>query len=510
MPTQINPYSKFGYLAISKESTEATAVKPTIYSELLSEDLIVNYNRQMVQPIAGKIDMNLRSVPDKITIEGSVTATIDPKNVGYILSHFFGAPTTTTIQAGKVFKHVFTPQETPPTYTWDVRPAGASHVKRYFGVKLASVEISQVDNKMQITANVFARKAFTESRITEATVSATQFHVDQTSGLTTSDIVEFRDRADMTTVNGTASVASIVSETVLTVATAQTVSLKDVITIQKSTTLYTTSNDLTWIGGAKYGDGDDIDNAETANNTEDATFTFTREGEERHSAEGCDLTNRFPKRVFLKGYNSEGSITHFFESPKFSDRMRAGEKTALRTRICGKKLDTNSAQTAVLLIGSIGDASAVRCTSSVASETSNNLNVTIQANTVDTLEATKTGNNILVKKASTDTTKNTATLVATAINGLTGVTAGADGAGTGEVALLTKTNFGSGTNQIGRDANEKEQLIVDQPDSRFQPFNQPNSEDNIITEEITYNSQYDTISAFTTRIILKNDIASYA
>ena len=305
-----------------------------------------------------------------------------------------------------------------------------------------------------------------------------------------------------------ASVSSIVSETVLTVGTAQTVSVKDIVTIQKSTTLYTTSNDLTWIGGTKYGDGDDIDNSETVNDVEDATFTFTREGEERHTAEGCNLTNRFPKRVFLKGYNSEGSITHFFESPKFSDRMRAGEKTALRTRICGKAIDTNSAQAAGLLIGS--GASGVRCTASVASETSNNLNVTILNNTIDTLTATKDGNNILVKKASTDTTKNTATLVAAAINALSGVTAAADGAGTGEVSLLTKTNFGSGSNTIGRDANEKEELIVDQPDVRFQPFNQPNSEDNIITEEINYNSQYDTISAFTTRITLRNDVASYA
>jgi len=509
MSTEINPYSKFGYLAIGKETTEGTAVKPSIYLELLSENIIVNYNRQPVQPISGRIDMINRSVEDKITVSGTIVATIDPKNVGYFLNNFFGSPTTKTLETGKVYQHTFEPQAIPAIYTIDVKPADDTYVKRYISVKITSLEISQADNKMQVSISIMATKAFTESRITTATVSATQFHVDQTTGLTTSDVVEFRDRADPTTVNGTASVSTVSGETIVVVGTANTASIKDFITIRKSNASYDLADDLIWIGGGNYGDGDDLNNSETDNCTEDASFTFARDGEERHCASGDNIINRFPKKILLKGFSANGSFQHYYQSPKYTERLRQGEKTALRCRIKGDAIATNSAQASVLLIGSIGDASAVRCTSSIASETSNNLNVVINANTVDTLTATKTGNNIVVKKASTDTTKNTATLVASAINALTGITSAADGAGSGEVAVLAKSNLGSGTNTQGRNANEKEELRIDLPDVRFQPFNANNSEDNLIQEEINYIAQYDTQSTFTTRVVLRNDVTSY-
>lgn len=507
--TQINPYSKFGYLAIAKETTAGSEVKPTIYLELLSEDIVVNYNIQPVQPISGKIDMNMRSVKDKISVTGTITATIDPKNIGYLLTNFFGAPTTTTIESGKVYEHVFEPVALPPTYTFDVKPADNTCVKRYFGVRMTGLEISQTDNKMQISITINALKAFTESRITQATVSATQFHVDQTNGLTTSDTVEFRDRDDPSTVNSTASVSSVTSETIFVVGSAATVSNKDIITIRKSSTLYTLSKDLIWIGGSEYGDGDDIDNT-SINDTEDATFTFSREAEERHSASGKELTNRFPTKILLKGLTVEGSFQHHYQSPKYSERMRHGEKTALRLESFGVALDTNSAQASGLLIGTGAAANAVRCTSSVTSDTSNNLNVTILANNSDNLSASKTGNNILVKKADTTTTKNTATLVAAAINALSGVTSAVDGAGTGEVDNLTKTNFGSGSNTRGRKADETERLKIDLPDTRFKPFGTNNSEDSLVQEEIPFTSFFDSISNFSARVELRNDISSYA
>ncbi|MBU1082461.1 MAG: hypothetical protein KKB59_18390, partial [Spirochaetes bacterium] len=264
-----------------------------------------------------------------------------------------------------------------------------------------------------------------------------------------------------------------------------------------------------WVGKSTYGDGNDIDNT-SANDTEDATFAFTREAEERHTASGKDLINRFPTKILLKGFSANGSFQHYYASPKYSERMRQGEKTALRLESCGVALDTNSAQTAGLLIGTGAAANAVRCTSSVTSDTSNNLNVRIINAVGDTLAAEKTGNNIIVRRASTTTTKNTATLVASAINALSGVTAAADGAGTGEVALFSKTNFGSGTNRIGRKANETERLKIDIPDARFQPFGSNNSEDNIIQEEISFDAQYDTLSGFTTKVALRNDVSSYA
>ena len=170
-------------------------------------------------------------------------------------------------------------------------------------------------------------------------------------------------------------------------------------------------------------------------------------------------------------------------------------------------IDTNSAQAACLTFGTANGV--VLITASVASETSNNLNVTIINNNIDTLAATKSGNNITVKRANSTTTSNTATLVASAINALTGVTSGAGGTGASEVALASKTNLGSGAYQKGRDANEKELLRIDFPDARFQPFGQNISEDNIVQEEISFIGVLDTVSDVSTKVLLRNNISTY-
>lgn len=504
----INPYSKLGYLAIGKQSADQTAVKPSVYLELLTESLIVNWNQQALMPIAGSIEANRRNVNDKVTVSGTITVNLDSKTIGYLLTNFFGLPSTATIQAGKVYEHVFTPQESVPSYTFDIRLAGDSLVKRYIGVKISQLEISQADNKMQATLTVMATRAFTEARVTNATTSATKFHLDQTSGLTVSDVIEFRDAADPTTVNATASISTVSSENTLVVGSAASASVGDIVTIRRSTPSYTLGRDLIFIGGAKYCDGIDINNAETVNDTEDAGYTFRRDSEERHALTGINQIDRFPSKVLLKGFTAEGNFRHFYASPKFSERTRRGAQTGLRTKIFGAAIDTNSAQAAVLQIGS--GASGVRATASVASETSNNLNVVIIANTVDSLVASKDGNNITVKLASTTTTSNTATLVAAAINALSGVSAAASGAGTGQVSTLVKTNFGSGTNRRGRDANEKELLRIDFPRAVFKPFGQNLAEDAIVNEEISFTAFRDTVSGASTKVLLRNAVSSYA
>lgn len=508
--TTINPYSKNGYLAIAKETTAGTAVIPTVYLELLSEDIVVNYNRANVAPIAGKIDMNVQSVKSTVEIAGSITATVDPKNIGYLLQNFFGTVTTTTIDAtAGVYEHVFTPQALQKTYTFDIRPAGDSYVQRYAGIKVSSLEISQADNKMQIVLNIIGQNPFTQARATVATVSATQVHIDQTKALVAADVVERRKSADPSTVNATAAITTVDSATQLTLATAMTLSVDDIVTIRKATPSYVTSETLVWIGGSDFGDGDDINNAETCNDTEDASWKFNRDVEARHAACGVNMEDRFPYKLFEKGMSVEGSFQHVYTQPKFLDQMRAGEKRALRCRIKGKEIDTNSAIAADVVIGTAAGTSSVRSTASVASETSNNLNIVVVNNNSDSLAASKSGNNITVKRATTDTTKNTGTLVASAVNALSGVTAAADGAGTGQVALTSKTNFGSGTNKKGRDANQKEQLIIDLPDTRYQPFNANLGEDELVAEEISYTAFYDTQSTYTAKMTLINDISSY-
>ena len=56
----MNPYSKNGYLALGKETTAGTAVKPSIYVEMLSENIVVNWNSTPVRSISGKRENRTR------------------------------------------------------------------------------------------------------------------------------------------------------------------------------------------------------------------------------------------------------------------------------------------------------------------------------------------------------------------------------------------------------------------------------------------------------------------
>jgi len=53
-------YSKLGYIALIKETTAGTAITPTTYCELLSEDMLVNWDFTAANTIAGNRSMNLR------------------------------------------------------------------------------------------------------------------------------------------------------------------------------------------------------------------------------------------------------------------------------------------------------------------------------------------------------------------------------------------------------------------------------------------------------------------
>jgi hypothetical protein len=501
-----NPFSRLGYLAIAKESTAGTAVKPDTYVEILSENIVVNYPVTPVTSIAGRRDVNKTSAKEKIEISGDITVLVEAKNIGEFLQNFAGAPSTTTIETGKVYQHVWTLANTDEkTYTIDVKPADADHVVRVTGVKVSQLAFSQSDNKIQCVVSVMGQIAFTNARATAVLGNGTALVVDQSSGLVTSDILRIIDK-DTYAVKDTASISSIDSETGITLGENATASIDDIITIQKSTPTYTQSKEMTFIGGstfkmmAKNNYYNPINNTEEKN-LEDFTLNFLNELEARYTAKGCNLADRFPDSIKVKGFTANGNIVNIYTTSQRIDDMRSNEQVALRFDICGSQLDTNSAVASSTTIGS-GD-SQINITASVASETGSDLNVTIINNTDDSLVASKTGNNILVKLASTTTTSNTGTLVAAAIDALSGVGASSP-TGTGLVAVTAKKNLTG-----GRNANEKELLRFDLNHVIFDPYAANISEDDLIQEDIPFNAYFDSTDSRTAKIVLRNDVANY-
>lgn len=504
-----NPFSRLGYVAIGLETTAGTPVVPSTYVELISEDIKADYGRQSVTGISGKRDAKLRSVDDKVSVTGNLVIIVEPNTAGHFLRGCLGAPTTSTIESGKVYQHIFEPAESLDSYTLDIKKAGETYVRRIFGAYIEKLAFEQGDNKIKCTITFRALGIFDHTRLTESSAASdTTYIVDQTKGLTTSDVLEVRGTGDFDTVLMTHSIASIDTKTNLTVdAKAVATTEGDLLFIKSSTALYTLSDDMVWIGGSTYGvqaEDDNynaIDNTETAD-AEDYKATFMNKLEERHTVRGANMEDRFPKVVWPEDFAAEGSLTHYFSTPAFLDDMRSRGKVATRIRHYGKQIDTNSAVAASLTIGS--EPGAVTVAADVAGETGSDFNVTIITASDDTLAATKTGNNILVQLANATASKNRANLVGVAIAALSGVISTGVST-TVSVAIAGKANLTG-----GRNANQKAELQMDFPNVVYRAFSDNLSEENLVNEEIEFDAYFDETESVTTRVVLINAISTYS
>ena len=85
-------YSRLGYMAIIKETTENTAVKPTTFIPILKEDIVPKYDLAISMPVAGNRVLNLTGVPNAIPAPtGKITVNVEPKTFGHFLEGVYGA-----------------------------------------------------------------------------------------------------------------------------------------------------------------------------------------------------------------------------------------------------------------------------------------------------------------------------------------------------------------------------------------------------------------------------------
>ena len=514
-----NAYSKRGYLALKKESTAGTAIKPDTYIELLEENIKVSYNNQPIDSIAGVRSNRIRTVNDKITVEGSITVYADANTIGYFLECCFGDATTTTLTAATAFQHVFTPANALVTYTFDVKKAANDFVYRYAGVRINRMQFSQVDNKIQVTIDIVAQKAFTSARATSAPNSGTALSVDQTSCLTTSDSIIIKDKADHTTEISEHTVTTVTDELTLVVSTISSqIDLLDIITIKASTPTYDLGKNMTWIGGADYliGSTDPypVDNT-AAVDVDDFSCEFTNDLDVRHSAVGVNHIDRYPTNILLKSFGATGSFTKFMESIGYLEDLRNSQKIGTRLRIEGDTIEANSVQAATVAFGTPGGADGVvTVTASTAGRAAEDYNIKQSVNDTDDLAAAfnPTGSkNIKLELASTTGSKNTATLVAAAINGLTGVGAAASGTGATEFTIAAADKINLGDTTEGRDASENESLQISFHQTKYDVFGQDVTADDIINEEINFIAEHGEEDADNEmcRIVLRNGVTSY-
>jgi len=522
--TNFSPYANYGYLALIKESTEGTAITPTNYLRTLAESVVPDYAISPVQEIAGSRERNIRSVPNRIEIGGDVEFYIEPKMIGHFLRSLLGEPTTQTLVAAESFRHTFEVSDTPKTYTVDLSPADAPWAHRFFGVHINKLLVEAEDNKIKCTATLAPRKAFTTARVKTEVNSGTTLTMDQTEGLTTSDsILVLQKAADGEPDGGFTTleehtISSVDSATQLTLgeAIAVTLEVDDIVVIKKATESYDQGPVFTWLSGSQPYVGSDIDNT-SAVDKEEFNIELNNETEPRWFA-GKEEAARFPGAVITKGYAATGQLTKFYDSQANLDRMRKNEKLGVRMLMCAET--ALGTQAAVKARTYWGTGNGFYVEGSTAGKASNDINVTIVINDTDDLAASISGNNILIELASTTASKNTGTLIAAAVNALSGVDSVAEGTGAEQfTAAVDNQNLGdsiSGATAavVGRDANEASYLEFNFAAAKINSYFPSASEDDILQEEIPFTFYKDVESGqqakkWSTKIRLVNDVSSY-
>jgi hypothetical protein len=514
--SNFSPYSNFGYAALAKEATEGVAVTPTEYFRIDSESITPSFNINSVQEVAGDRERNVRSVAGKIEIAGDVTFNVEPKIIGHFFRALFGAPTTQELTASLAYRHVFEVTDTPKTYTLDVQPGDAPWIHRYYGVKINKEAFSEQDNKIQCVASTMPTKAFINARITTAAASGTTLLVDQTSGLTTDDTLLVLDKADGFTTLKELTITSIDSETQLTVSTIDvSLDVDDLIVIKRGTPSYDQCEVFTWLGGSQVFTGDDIDNL-TASDKEGFALEYNNEVEAKWAA-GIEESARYPSNILTKGYFATGNLSRFYDNELNLDKLRKNENFGVRVFMQGETaLEANSAVKAKTVYGT-GNGFSIEA--STAGKAGNDINVTFAINTSDTLSASKDGNNIVILLADTTSSNNTGTLIAAAVDALSGVDSVAVGTGAEEFTTAIDNNnlgfyAGAASVVVGRDASEKPYIQFDHAAAAIDPYFVNNSEDSIVMEEIPLTFYKDAscvtgAKKWSTRIFLTNSVTSY-
>lgn len=500
-------YTRLGHLMLKKETTAGTVVYPDTALELLSEDLVVNWDHTPANTIAGNRSMNLRPIKNRIEpIEGTIEMLVEPNEFGHILTGLFGEATDSILSASESYQHDFEPSNTLKTYTLDIKMAGEDYVTRYFGVRIASCEMSLDENKLKVSISVMAQRAFTNARVTTAASSGTALTLDQTSGLTASDTLILLDADAPSTALAELTVTSVTNETTLVVSEISVqLAVDDIAVIKAQTPTYDLSDELIWSGGAQASIANGahgVQNLSTYTNLEEFSLTISNELEARWAAVGNNVIDRFPANILVKGVTVEGSINKFHQNPEFLDMLREQEQVTLRIEFLGSALDTNVAAAASANIETDG-VGQLTVTVDAAGEAGNDYAIVFTTGN-GSLTATLSGKLITVNL---DTTggNNTETLVAAAINGLSGVTC----SDTGADLVDTASNDDKIYFAAGRDANEIELLRFDLPNVRLKPFNANLGNDDIIQEDIDFVAFRDPNDEREIQMRLRNVTADY-
>lgn len=524
MTINFSPYANYGYVSIKKQSG-ATIVLPDTPIRITSESLLPSYGKQDINEVSGDRERYIRSIQGLVEFGGDIEFFVEEKQIGHFFTALYGTPSSQDVFGdGTAYRHVWGVEDDDNVYTIDIQPGDAPWKHRFGSVHVSQIELSREDNAIKCVVSLMPTKGFITARVTASVNSGTALALDQTTGLTTADTLLVLSKETGYTTVKELTIAAVVSETALTTSTIDVqLDVGDIVVLKTSAiddTDYDQCVPLQFANGMEFYSGSDIDNT-TEEKIEDFTITLQNELEARY-ASGDNEVSRMPNEVYMKGYMSSGQITKTYNDESYIDKLRANASFGARYRFNSHEVVTaNVAQKAKTTWGANG----FYIEASTAGRAGNDYNVTMVINDTDDLAVSLSGKNILIELANTTASKNTGTLIASAVNALSGVDSVANGTGATQFTTAEpNVNLGNavGTtgssatvDQVGADASQRAYLQFDFACAQIEPFFVNNEEDNLITQEIPFKFYKDVDCAndqrknWSGKVYLYNAKASY-
>ena len=137
--------TRLGYLAVKKETTRGTVVKPTNFIRF--KDGSISYDQEIIEnnPIQNVRWNALNAVPGKIATDGSYSLDADMRDIGYFLMAGLGTYAPTSLGSG-AYRHTFNTANKLPSLSLEQLQGdstGADNVvTRAFGVLVDKIGIS--------------------------------------------------------------------------------------------------------------------------------------------------------------------------------------------------------------------------------------------------------------------------------------------------------------------------------------------------------------------------------
>ena len=223
--------------------------------------------------------------------------------------------------------------------TYSLQKNYSDRAIRYMGVKFNAIDaFAQSDNIMTAGVQIIAQSAFRHGRVTAITSSSAgsqTISVDQTQGLVAADSIKlYRPGTGFIDFSAasvkTHTIDAITNSTSFTITNLETsTAVGDLILLAPQTASYVIADEFCWVGGSQAYVGVDKDNLSTAD-LEDYTMVVTNEFEERHTARGKNLADRFPSAILQKGLTGGGSMTLANENEDFYKNVRLNTSQAIK------------------------------------------------------------------------------------------------------------------------------------------------------------------------------------